>query len=185
MSEKKRREKREEKREKREKEKERNRNVQIHLYIVQRRSRVQAHLVFLLSILLPLLPPSRLHFVQLSSCDEHSFLTLTKLFPLLLFSLLSQSNLGFGAAKIAAGWAASSSALLADGFHMLGDMTSDVVTLATLKFARRPRSEKHPYGHGRFETVGTLFVSLLLSATGVGIAYHTIESLVPAALSVS
>jgi len=64
---------------------------------------------------------------------------------------------------------------------MLGDIVSDVVTLATIKLSRKPKSEKHPYGHGRYETIGTLLVSALLSSTGVGIAWHTIESLLSTA----
>lgn len=62
-----------------------------------------------------------------------------------------------------------SSALIADAGHSLSDLLSDVVTLWAVSVGRLPPDEDHPYGHGKFEAVGSLFLSLTLLATGLGI----------------
>ena len=35
-------------------------------------------------------------------------------------------------------------------------LATDAVALISLKAAAKPADEDHPYGHGRFETVGTI-----------------------------
>ena len=39
-----------------------------------------------------------------------------------------------------------------------------------------PKDENHPYGHGKFETVGTFFVSIMLIFTGIGVAWHVFKN---------
>lgn len=70
-----------------------------------------------------------------------------------------------------------SSALMADAAHSLSDLLSDAVTLWSVFISRKPVDEDHPYGHGKFETIGTLFISLMLILAGLGIAMHGIETL--------
>ena len=49
----------------------------------------------------------------------------------------------------------------------------DFVTLATWKISRRPPSAEYPWGYGKFETVGTLGVSLILVGGAIGIGLHS------------
>ncbi len=79
-------------------------------------------------------------------------------------------DLGLALLKAFVGLVSGSAALLADAAHSLSDLASDVVTLVTLRAAARPADEDHPYGHGRYETVGTVVLALLLAGTAVGIA---------------
>jgi len=79
--------------------------------------------------------------------------------------------------KLGAGVAGNSAALVADAGHSLSDLLSDVVTLVTLKISAAPPDAEHPYGHGKFESLGSLGVGALLAATGVGIGAHTVELL--------
>ena len=62
-----------------------------------------------------------------------------------------------------------SSALIADAGHSLSDLFSDFVTLWAVQVARLPPDDDHPYGHGKFESVGSLFLSLTLLATGLSV----------------
>jgi len=40
-----------------------------------------------------------------------------------------------------------------------------------------PKDKNHPYGHGKFETVGTFIVALLLLFTGIGVAWHVFNKM--------
>ncbi|KAI7826360.1 cation efflux protein [Kickxella alabastrina] len=78
------------------------------------------------------------------------------------------ANVGMSVAKGIAGIYFHSSALLADAAHSMSDI------LGTLS-----RSDAfHPYGYGRYEALGTLFVSAFLVAAGVGIGMHALEQVV-------
>ena len=91
------------------------------------------------------------------------------------------SNVVLAALKATAGVAASSPAMIADSAHSLSDLLSDAVSLWALRAARVPADEDHPYGHGKFEAVGSACVGSLLLVAGGGIGVHAVQ----AALSVS
>ena len=84
-------------------------------------------------------------------------------------------NLGLSVIKGVAGVLSNSAALIADAGHSFSDVVSDIVTLWALWIANIPKDENHPYGHGKFETIGALFISLMLILTGIGIAIHAFE----------
>ncbi|CAI5744979.1 unnamed protein product [Peronospora destructor] len=78
-------------------------------------------------------------------------------------------NVAMAATKGAVGLAIHSSALVADAAHSLSDLLSDVVTLWSVKVARLPPDQKHPYGYGKYEAVGSLSVGAILVVCGIGI----------------
>mmetsp|Transcript_20671 Transcript_20671/g.41970 ORF Transcript_20671/g.41970 Transcript_20671/m.41970 type:complete len:617 (-) Transcript_20671:286-2136(-) len=78
-------------------------------------------------------------------------------------------NVLLSAGKAAVGVTCHSSALIADAGHSLSDLFSDFVTLWAVQVARLPPDDDHPYGHGKFESVGSLFLSLTLLATGLSV----------------
>ncbi|CAG8481049.1 10357_t:CDS:10 [Ambispora leptoticha] len=87
------------------------------------------------------------------------------------------ANVGLAVAKGLAGWLMHSASLVADAFHSLSDLASDFVTLYTFRTSRKPADERHPYGYGKYETVGSLAVSSLLILGAVGIGHHSYELL--------
>ncbi len=78
-------------------------------------------------------------------------------------------NLVVAAAKILAGSATASMAMMADGWHSLLDSVSTIVGLVGVTIAAAPPDRDHPYGHGRFEVAAALVIAvmLLLAAWGV------------------
>lgn len=78
-------------------------------------------------------------------------------------------NILLSAGKFFVGVNCHSSALIADAGHSLSDLFSDFVTLWAVQVGRLPPDEDHPYGHGKFEAVGSLFLSLTLFGTGIGV----------------
>ena len=87
------------------------------------------------------------------------------------------ANLLLAIAKGFVGTIAHSSALIADAGHSFSDLISDMVTLWAVRMAGIPKDENHPYGHGKFETVGAFFVALMLVFTGIGVAWHVLNKM--------
>lgn len=73
------------------------------------------------------------------------------------------------AIKFVAGFVGRSSALVADAVHSLTDFISDVIVLVFVRISGKPRDEEHGYGHGKFETLATLIIGVLLAAAGIGL----------------
>ena len=78
-------------------------------------------------------------------------------------------NVVLSVSKFVVGVSCHSSVLIADAGHSLSDLFSDFVTLWAVQVARLPPDQDHPYGHGKFEAVGSLFLSLTLIGTGIGV----------------
>lgn len=86
-------------------------------------------------------------------------------------------NVLLAAAKLVAGVLSNSAALIADAGHSVSDLVSDGVTLWAVRMAQIPPDSDHPYGHGRFEAVGALGVSLLVILAGIGIGAEALTLL--------
>ncbi len=87
-------------------------------------------------------------------------------------------NILLSGGKLAFGVIAGSAALVADGFHSLADVLSDVGILLALKASIRPPDKNHPYGHHSFETLGATLVALFMLITAVMIGREAIENLI-------
>jgi len=81
-------------------------------------------------------------------------------------------NLSLSGLKMAAGILGNSSAMIADSVHSISDLASDVVVLFGIKAASKPQDEGHDYGHGKIETLVTLFIGAFLLLVGAGILYN-------------
>ena len=68
--------------------------------------------------------------------------------------------------KIIAGILGRSAAMIADGIHSLSDLLSDIVVLVFTHISSKGKDKKHSFGHGKFETLATLIVSVILVAAG-------------------
>ena len=71
--------------------------------------------------------------------------------------------------KFVAGVLGHSSAMIADAVHSLSDFFTDIIVLLFVKVSAKPQDESHDYGHGKFETLATLFIGLALIAVTIGI----------------
>lgn len=74
-------------------------------------------------------------------------------------------NLTISIAKIITGSLYNSVSISADGFHSLSDGLNNIVGMVGVYFAFQPVDDKHPYGHRKFETLTTFFISGLLLIT--------------------
>ncbi|OWT37924.1 mitochondrial protein with role in iron accumulation [Cryptococcus neoformans Bt1] len=83
------------------------------------------------------------------------------------------SNVALTLSKGLAGLWMNSASLLAEAGHSLSDLLGDFVTLATWRISRKPPTDAFPWGYSKFETFGTLTVSVILVGGAVGIGLHS------------
>jgi len=86
-------------------------------------------------------------------------------------------NLILSLIKVGAGMLWHSQALVADGIHSFSDLLSDLLVLYAGRHASQAPDREHPYGHGRYETMATLILGVLLLAVAVGIGWDATERL--------
>jgi cation diffusion facilitator family transporter len=82
--------------------------------------------------------------------------------------------------KVVSGVVGHTYALVADGLESLLDVFSASVAWGSLRYASRPPDEKHPYGHGRAESLAALVIASVLVAAALGIgALSILEIITP------
>ena len=78
-------------------------------------------------------------------------------------------NLLLVSLKAVAGVVGHSAAMISDAVHSLSDFVTDIVVLIFVRISAQPQDEGHDYGHGKFETLATLFIGLALAAAAIAI----------------
>lgn len=86
-------------------------------------------------------------------------------------------NLVLSLLKLAAGIVGRSGAMVADAVHSFSDLATDVVVIAFARISAKPRDSGHDYGHGKYETLATIIISLALGIVGAGILFNSIEGI--------
>ena len=74
--------------------------------------------------------------------------------------------------KFVAGILGHSSAMIADAVHSLSDFVTDVIVLLFINISSKPKDEGHDYGHGKYETLATSVIGIVLMCVGVGLFWE-------------
>src|SRR5437867_8305900 len=82
-----------------------------------------------------------------------------------VFLGLLAANLVVVGAKLAVGFASGSLAILGSAVDSSVDALNNVLALFVVRVAAKAPDEDHPYGHGKFETLGALGIVGFLSIT--------------------
>src|SRR5690348_1465138 len=82
-----------------------------------------------------------------------------------VFIGLLVANLAVVAVKLAVGLASNSLAVLGSAVDSCVDALNNVLALTVVRVASKEPDEEHPYGHGKFETLGALAIVGFLSIT--------------------
>jgi cation diffusion facilitator family transporter len=90
-------------------------------------------------------------------------------------------NFALVAFKFVAGFAGSSSAMIADAVHSLSDFVTDIIVVVFVRISSKPKDKSHDYGHGKFETFATLIIGFVLLAVGLGIAWNGVAAIMAVA----
>jgi cation diffusion facilitator family transporter len=62
--------------------------------------------------------------------------------------------------------------------HSSLDVVSAAIAFATVRIAGKPADEDHPFGHGKIETLSSLFEAMLLVATAAFIVVESIDRVI-------
>ena len=80
--------------------------------------------------------------------------------------------------KLAAGHWGNSDAVFADGIESGCDFVAIFTTMIALKMGRKSFDERHPYGHGKAESLAAGVVALLIIATGIWILITSVHAII-------
>ena len=72
------------------------------------------------------------------------------------------ANLLLFGLKYWAGIVTGSLALIADAWHTLSDSASSLIVVGSVKLSSRKADERHPFGHGRYQQIASIFIAFLL-----------------------
>ncbi|NMA75002.1 MAG: cation transporter [Bacteroidales bacterium] len=79
--------------------------------------------------------------------------------------------------KFVAGIVGHSAAMTADAVHSLSDFITDIIVIAFIRISNKPEDEDHDYGHGKYETLATTFIGVILLVIGIGIFWGGAQSI--------
>lgn len=89
---------------------------------------------------------------------------------------------GLALLKLTAGIATGSLAVLASAVDSLLDILMSGVNFLAIRQAEQPADQSHPFGHGKFETLATLFQALVIAGSGCWIILESIQRLLAGSL---
>ena len=80
--------------------------------------------------------------------------------------------------KFVTGIVGHSSAMIADAVHSLSDFITDIIVILFVRISGKPEDEGHDYGHGKYETLATAIIGLILLLVGLGILANSAGSII-------
>ncbi len=83
----------------------------------------------------------------------------------------SAINVALVAFKLISGIVGCSAAMVADAVHSLSDLLTDAVVLLFVHISEKPQDADHDYGHGKYETMASSLIGIVLLVVGAGICY--------------
>lgn len=79
------------------------------------------------------------------------------------------------AIKIVSSQIFNSNSVYADGLNNLSDTFASITILVSLKFSQQPADTDHPFDHYKYETLGSLLVSILMFNIGFNILIRSFK----------
>ncbi len=79
--------------------------------------------------------------------------------------------------KFVAGVMGHSAAMIADAVHSHSDFVTDIVVLVFVKISGKPQDKDYDYGHGKYETLATAIIGIVLFGVGMGILWNGLVSI--------
>lgn len=86
-------------------------------------------------------------------------------------------NIVLAATKIVAGIFGNAYVLIADGIESTLDVFSSIVVWSGLRISAKPPDLKHPYGHGKAESIAGLVVAIFLLGAAILIGFQSIREI--------
>lgn len=84
---------------------------------------------------------------------------------------------GLTALKLVTGLLTGSMAVLSSAIDSLLDIVMSVANFLAIRQAEQPADSKHPFGHGKFETLATIVQALTIGLSGSWVCYESVHRL--------
>lgn len=79
--------------------------------------------------------------------------------------------------KFVAGVLGNSAAMIADAVHSLSDFVTDLIVVIFVKISNKPQDRDHSFGHGKYETLATTIIGVVLLFVGVKICVGGVKDI--------
>ena len=80
--------------------------------------------------------------------------------------------------KLVIGFLSHSSGLISDAVNSASDVLNTLIAMIGVHIGNKQADEDHPYGHARFECVASLVLAFLVFATGLGIGWNGLKTII-------
>lgn len=87
-------------------------------------------------------------------------------------------NVFLSAMKLIVSFITGSTAILSEALHSGSDLITSFIAMFAVRESEKPPDREHPYGHGKFENVGSLLEAIIIFASGVFIFYRSISQII-------
>ncbi len=84
-------------------------------------------------------------------------------------------NLLLSIVKLLAGLFGGSAAMVADAIHSASDFATDAVVMLFVGISAKPQDADHNYGHGKYETLASILIGIVLAVVSVSMAVESVE----------
>ena len=90
-------------------------------------------------------------------------------------------NVFLTALKIVVSFITGSTAIFSEAIHSASDLLTSLIALFSVREAEKPPDWEHPYGHGKFENIASLFEGLIIFGSGLFIIYRSVQEIISGA----
>ena len=87
-------------------------------------------------------------------------------------------NLLLAGLKFVIGMLSGSVAIAADAVNNLSDAGNSIVTVFGFKIAAKPADREHPFGHGRFEYIAGVVVTVIIVSMGLNFLVESLQRII-------
>lgn len=116
--------------------------------------------------------------IFIKDCKNYTDKTVRESYGVLCALVGILLNVLLFAFKFSAGTLSGSIAVTADAFNNLSDAGSSVITLLGFRLAAQKPDSEHPFGHGRFEYISGLIVSMIIVIMGTELVRTSFEKII-------
>ena len=90
----------------------------------------------------------------------------------------SASNALLVLLKLFVGIVGHSSAMIAEAINSISDFLTDIIALIFIRISGKPQDKDHHYGHGKFETLASVVMAVVMISVGVLLLDNSIISII-------
>ena len=90
----------------------------------------------------------------------------------------SASNAFLVLLKLFVGIAGHSSAMIAEAINSISDFLTDIIALIFIRISGKPKDHDHHYGHGKFETLASVVMAVVMMGVGLLLLYQSLLTII-------